>query len=190
MLAATTAAPDPGEATEEPAAVQVSLHRPVHRRPQGPAAMFESLLVGPHVLLEVTLEDPVEPRALRMAGTIDRYFFADSPMSRKRRVRVETRVAVALHERRLEPPGPLGGARGNGHPDWRRPGKVSSWLQLQCATHGRPPSGGRTLIPSTWPESQAGSGQSRPSKPCNPRGKHHEHRWCQGGGDTLSRHPG
>jgi len=71
MLAPTGRAADPGEAAQEPSALEERLDRGTHDRAKRPEARLEALVVGPEVAVEVALEELVESGALRMTGSID-----------------------------------------------------------------------------------------------------------------------
>ncbi len=105
----------------------------------------------------MTLEDPIEPRALGMARAIDGRRFAGGPRSGRSRPQGDIAATVALRVGRRGQPCPLA-ARAPWRPDCRGPSRVRGCLRF--ATHSRSPPGGRAGVPASWPESPTGSWES------------------------------
>ena len=83
VLALALRAAQAREAAEQPAAVEIGLDRAGDDRAQRAGGALEALLVGPDVVVEVALEEPVEGAALRMARAIDRLGLGDGQRERR-----------------------------------------------------------------------------------------------------------
>jgi hypothetical protein len=64
--------PDSTEAAAGHAAIEEGRYRVRDQRPEGPVVRLEPLLVGPHELLEVLVEELVERGPLGMPGAVER----------------------------------------------------------------------------------------------------------------------
>lgn len=78
VLPAAGGTADPGEAVDQPAAVEKRLAATADHRAERAVARLEALLVDTEVALEVLIEESIEAGAFGMAGSIDRHPLGDA----------------------------------------------------------------------------------------------------------------